>query len=81
MIKCVDGNGQGCCWLCSIIKGWHREWSSSLYYVINNKGKYLRYLNPDYSFSDNDVYRKVVFCYSHAVLVDESRSKMTDYDK
>ena len=42
MIECVNGNGQGCCDICLHIKGWHREWSSSLYYVRNKNGLYLR---------------------------------------
>ena len=37
MIVCVNGEGQGCCDLCKIINGWHRHWSSSLYYVVNTK--------------------------------------------
>lgn len=53
MIECVNGNGQGCCDICLHIKGWHREWSSSLYYVRNKHGLYLRIFGEGDRFSTN----------------------------
>ena len=83
MLQCVNGEGQGCCDLCKILHGWHRHWSSSLYYVLNSKGRKLRYdlHTCDYTFSDSQSIRArdAVFCYEHAQLVDSERSKFTDY--
>ncbi len=81
MIECVNGNGQGCCDICLHIKGWHREWSSSLYYVRNKKGLYLR-KKDGYgdSFSNDDELPKAAFCYEHAKEVEEQRMKQTDWE-
>lgn len=79
------GFGQGCCDICRILKGWHRHWSTDLYYVINAKGKKLRYdlHTSDFTFCDSDVIRarNAVFCYGHAKLVEASRSELTDWEK
>lgn len=84
MLLCVNGEGQGCCDLCKIIRGWHREWSSMLFYVVNSKGKKLCFNRKfdEYCFSDssnNEIIRHAVFCRKHALLVDSSRSQYTDY--
>ena len=82
MIECVNGNGQGCCDICLHIMGWHRHWSSSLYYVRNKHGLYLR-RNDGYgdSFSDDCEQRKVAFCYKHAKEVEEQRMHQTDWER
>ena len=81
MIECVNGNGQGCCAICSIVKGWHREWSSWLYYVKNAKGLYLRQDFGCANFSADVELRKLAFCHDHAVMVDSVRANQTDYNK
>ena len=79
------GYGQGCCDLCRIIKGWHREWSTSLYYVVNATGKKLRFdlHTGDFTFCDSDkiIARDATFCFKHANLVEEYRSKLTDWQR
>lgn len=83
MIVCVNGEGQGCCDLCKIINGWHRHWSSSLYYVVNTKNQKLVYDfdAQDFTFKPfaSHRVRNAVFCHLHAHLVDDSRSQYTDY--
>lgn len=80
MIECVNGNGQGCCLICVHLKGWHREWSSSLYYVKNKNGLYLRRFASGDSFSDDDAYPKAAFCYRHALMVEDTRKTQTDWN-
>lgn len=82
MIECVNGEGQGCCDICLHTKGWHREWSSSLYYIRNKNGLYLR--NKErYGdiFSNNEKLPKVAFCYKHAREVEEQRMIQTDWEE
>jgi hypothetical protein len=81
MIECVNGNGQGCCDICLHIKGWHREWSSSLYYVRNKNGLYLR-KKDRYGdiFSGDEELQKAAFCCKHAKEVEEQRMKQTDWE-
>lgn len=81
MIECVNGNGQGCCDICLHVKGWHREWSSSLYYVRNKNGIYLR-KKGRYGdiFSNDEALPKAAFCYEHAKEVEEQRMQQTDWD-
>lgn len=81
MIECVNGEGQGCCAICLHIKGWHREWSSSLYYVRNKHGLYLR-VNDGYGdvFSTDNDLPKVAFCHEHAKEVEEQRMHQTDWE-
>ena len=81
MIECVNGNGQGSCALCSIIKGWHRSWSSSLYYVRNANGLFLRMDYGCANFSDDDELRKLAFCYEHAQIVDSEWREKPSYNK
>ena len=80
MIECVNGEGQGCCDICLHTKGWHREWTSSLYYIKNKNNLYLR-VKPNYGdvFSTNEKLNKAVFCYTHAKEVEEQRMKQTDW--
>lgn len=82
MIECVNGNGQGCCDICLHIKGWHREWSSSLYYVRNKHGLYLRVNGSGYGdiFSTDEDLPKAVLCYEHAKEVEEQRMHQTDWE-
>lgn len=81
MIECVNGNGQGCCDICLHIQGWHREWSSSLYYIRNKNGLYLRKKDRyGDSFSSDDELPKAAFCHKHAKEVEEQRMKQTDWD-
>ena len=80
MIECVNGNGQGCCDICLRIKGWHREWSSSLYYVRNKHGLYLRIFGEGDRFSTNKERAKAAFCYHHAKEVEEQRMHQTDWE-
>lgn len=81
MIECVNGNGQGCCDICLHIKGWHREWSSDLYYVRNKNGLYLRHKGGyGDSFSSDNEFAKAAFCYKHAKEVEEQRMKQTDWE-
>lgn len=80
MIECVNGYGQGCCAICLHLIGWHREWSSSLYYVRNKDGLYLREMVGGDSFSCNEYLPKVVFCYKHAKEVEKQRKKQTDWE-
>ena len=80
MIECVNGNGQGCCDICLHIKGWHREWSSSLYYVRNKNGLYLRIFGEGDRFSTNKERAKAAFCYHHAKEVEEQRMHQTDWE-
>lgn len=68
MIECVNGNGQGCCDICLHIKGWHREWSSSLYYVRNKHGLYLRRYGEGDRFSMNAEHAKAAFCYFYGYV-------------
>lgn len=81
MIECVNGNGQGCCDICLHIMGWHRYWSSSLYYVRNKNGLYLR-RNDGYGdvFSTDNDLPKVAFCHQHAKQVEEQRMHQTDWE-
>lgn len=81
MIECVNGNGQGCCDIRLHIKGWHREWSSSLYYVRNKNGLYLR-KKVGYGdiFSNDDKLPEAAFCYKHAKKVEEQRMEQTDWE-
>ena len=81
MLECVNGNGQGCCDICLHIMGWHREWSSSLYYVRNKNGLYLR-RRAGYgdTFSANEELPKAAFCYEHAKEVEEQRMHQTDWE-
>jgi len=82
MIECVNGNGQGCCDICQHIKGWHREWSSALFYVRNKNGLYLRKKDRyGDSFSNDDELPKAAFCYKHAKDVEEQRMKQTDWER
>ena len=80
MIECVNGNGQGCYDICLHIKGWHREWSSSLYYVRNKHGLYLRIFGEGDRFSMNAEHAKSAFCYHHAKEVEEQRMHQTDWE-
>ena len=80
MIECVNGNGQGCCDICLHINGWHREWSSSLYYVRNKNGLYLRRYREGDRFSMNAEHAKAAFCYHHAKEVEEQRMHQTDWE-
>lgn len=82
MIECVNGNGQGCCDICLHVKGWHREWSSSLYYVRNKNGLYLR-KKAGYGdiFSNDDRLPKAVFCFLHATEVEGQRMLQTDWEE
>ena len=80
MIECVNGEGQGCCDICLHIKGWHREWSSSLYYVRNKHGLYLRIFGEGDRFSTNKERAKAAFCYHHAKEVEEQRMHQTDWE-
>lgn len=81
MIECVNGNGQGCCAICLHIMGWHRHWSSSLYYVRNKHGLYLR-RNDGYGdvFSTDNDLPKAAFCHVHAKQVEEQRMHQTDWE-
>lgn len=81
MIECVNGEGQGCCDICLHIKGWHREWSSGLYYVRNKHGLYLRRNDRygDVFSTDNDL-PKAAFCHQHAKQVEEQRMHQTDWE-
>lgn len=81
MIECVNGNGQGCCQICLHIRGWHREWSSGLYYVRNKHGLYLR-VNDGYGdvFSTDNDLPKAAFCHEHAKEVEEQRMHQTDWE-
>lgn len=81
MIECVNGNGQGSCDICSIIKGWHRQWSSSLYYVKNEHGLYLRLQYDAACFSSNTELKKLGFCYKHAQIVDSEWRSKPSYNK
>lgn len=63
-----DGFGQGSCDACEIIKGWHREWSTSLYYIRNENGVYLRLVSGCSMFSNDVTLKKVCFCYEHALI-------------
>lgn len=86
MLKKVSefGFGQGCCDLCRITSGWHRHWSSDLYYIYNKKQKFLvrDVISGDCVFTDddNDRYRLLAFCYKHAIMVDDERKTKTDYE-
>lgn len=62
-----NGYGQGCCDLCTILKGFHREWSSSLYYIKNENGVYLRLVSGCSMFSNDSHFPKVALCYRHAL--------------
>ena len=81
MIECVNGEGQGCCDICLHIMGWHRHWSSSLYYVRNKHGLYLR-VNDGYGdvFSTDNDLPKAAFCHEHAKQVEEQRMHQTDWE-
>jgi hypothetical protein len=81
MIECVNGNGQGCCAICLHIIGWHRKWSSGLYYVRNKHGLYLR-RNDGYGdvFSTDNDLPKATFCHEHAKQVEEQRMHQTDWE-
>lgn len=89
MLECVNSNpvgfGSGCCLMCLVMKGWSNEWSSSLYYIKNAKGLYLRVLpygtlvRTDFD-SDNEL-RRAAFCYGHALQVEESRKHLTTWNK
>lgn len=81
MIECVNGEGQGCCEICLHIMGWHRHWSSSLYYVRNKHGLYLR-VNDGYGdvFSTDNDLPKAAFCHVHAKQVEEQRMHQTDWE-
>lgn len=81
MIECVNGNGQGCCQICLHIRGWHRCWSSSLYYVKNKYGLYLR-VNDGYGdvFSTDNDLPKAAFCHEHAKEVEKQRMHQTDWE-
>lgn len=83
MIECVNGEGQGACLMCLILSGWSREWSSSLYYVRNSKGLYLRVLPygalVHTKFDEDSELRRAVFCYRHALMVEDSRKFLIDY--
>lgn len=82
MIECVNGNGQGCCDICMHIKGWHRVWSSSLYYVRNKNGLYLRKIDGfGDCFSIYEELPKAVFCHMHAQQVEKQRIKQTDWER
>ena len=82
MIECVNGNGQGCCAICLHIMGWHREWSTSLYYVKNKHGLYLRVNGSGYGdiFSTDSDLPKAAFCHEHAKEVEEQRMQQTDWE-
>lgn len=83
MIECVNGNGQGSCLMCLVISGWSCEWSSSLYYIRNSKGLYLRVLPygtlVHINFNDDSELRRATFCYRHALMVEDTRKTLTDY--
>lgn len=79
MIVCVNGEGQGCCMICLHTKGFHREWSSSLYYIKNANGVFLRTAPYGDSFVDDSEIRRSVFCYEHAKMVDEIRQTQPGY--
>ena len=82
MLECVNGNGQGICALCFLTKGFHREWSSHLYYVVNPHGLYLRYHDAwGAHFSDNADLRKLAFCHLHACAVDNVRVHLVDWER
>lgn len=81
MIECVNGNGQGCCDICLHTIGWHRYWSSSLYYVKNKNGLYLRFKNGYGDiFSTDDKLHKAGFCRRHAEEVEKHRMNQTDWE-
>ena len=81
MIECVNGEGQGCCDICLHIMGWHRHWSSGLYYVRKKHGLYLR-RNDGYGdvFSTDNDLPKAAFCHQHAKQVEEQRMHQTDWE-
>ena len=81
MIECVNVEGQGCCDICLHTKGWHRHWSSYLYYVRNEHGLYLR-IKENYGdvFSSDKELEKAAFCLVHAKEVEEQRMKQTDWN-
>lgn len=89
MIECVNPNpaglGSGCCFMCLVMKGFSNEWSSSLYYIKNAKGLYLRCVPYGSlvrtAFIDDDEFRRVVFCYAHALQVEEARKNLTTWNK
>lgn len=81
MLECVNGNGQGCCDICLITKGFHRYWSSGLYYVRNKHGLYLRIVGSTHYFSTDEKYAKSAFCYGHALFVEETRKTHADWTK
>ena len=82
MIERLQGEGQGCCEVCKITKGFHREWTTSLYHVKNAKGLILR--RDDWgntSFSNNEEWKPIALCYKHAFMTDDCRKSGTDYTK
>lgn len=79
MIECVNGNGQGCCMICLHTIGFHREWSTFLYYVKNKNGVYLRFSPSGDNFVDDPEIRRSVFCYKHALMVEEARKFQPGY--
>lgn len=81
MLECVNGNGHGACDLCLLVKGWSREWSTFLYYVKNNKGLYLRRFHDRCVFDSDTKLPKVAFCYKHALMIEEERKHLTDWNK
>ena len=70
--KC-EGEGQGCCEICEVEKGFHRYWTSMLYHIRLDDGRYLcnppKGINGKFFFSSDDNYRQRTFCYDHALFV------------
>ena len=81
MLECVNGNGQGACDLCMLIKGWSCEWSSWLYYVKNEKGLYLRKVRDRCYFDSDSKFPKAAFCHEHALIVEQERMSLNDWHK
>lgn len=84
MLEKLNVNGQGCCELCCIFKGWHRDWTYSLFHVKNKCGLVLRkqyHFYPSYFFSNDSTFPAVTLCYAHALQVEESRKHFTDYER
>lgn len=83
MLERLSGDGQSVCCMCNIEKGFHREWTTSIFHVINTKGMPLRfYGDSPYShtvFSNDDSKKCVTLCYKHALMVEDHRKNLTDY--
>lgn len=68
-LKQCQGEGQGCCEICEVEKGFHRYWTSMLYHICRDDGKYLcRFKDSNgIFFTDNlEKFEPRTFCCDHA---------------